>query len=115
MKTAIKSLSDSVIAWANTYQDQKRELLQTQVTTDQAQMKTLQSASTPRTRRCRDQGSNMSPTDKAVQISPLLATVADAGSRLDEISSQMTSNQLFLTAADTIERASYLGSPSSNR
>ena len=54
----------------------------------------------------------MSPTDKAVQISPLLATVADAGSRLDEISSQMTSNQLFLTAADTIERASYLGSPS---
>jgi uncharacterized membrane protein affecting hemolysin expression len=54
----------------------------------------------------------MSPTDKAVQISPLLATVADAGSRLDEISSQMTQNQMFLTAADTIERAGYLGSPS---
>ena len=51
----------------------------------------------------------MSPTDKAVQISPLLATVADAGSRLDEISSQMTSNQLFLAAADTVERASYVG------
>jgi uncharacterized protein involved in exopolysaccharide biosynthesis len=113
VKTAVTSLSDSVITWANTYQDQKRTLLQAQVKTDQAQMTTLQTAITTANRAIvAIKASNMSPSDKAVQMSPLLATVADAGSRLDEISSQMTSNQMFLTAADTIERANYLGSPS---
>jgi len=113
VRTATKSLADSVITWANTYQDQKRTLLQSQVTTDKTQIQTLQSAIDSANKAIAAiKTSNMSPTDKAVQISPLLATVADAGSRLDEISSQMTQNQMFLTAADTIERAGYLGSPS---
>jgi hypothetical protein len=113
VRTATKSLADSVITWANTYQDQKRTLLQSQVTTDKTQIQTLQSAIDSANKAIAAiKTSSMSPTDKAVQISPLLATVADAGSRLDEISSQMTQNQMFLTAADTIERAGYLGSPS---
>jgi hypothetical protein len=113
VKTAVKSLSDSLIAWANTYQDTKQQLLQTQVHTDQAQIKTLQATIDSANKAIAAiKGSNMSATDKAVQISPLLATVADAGSRLDDISAQMTSSQVFIAAADTIERAGYVGSPS---
>jgi hypothetical protein len=113
VKTAVASLSQSLIDWANTYQDQKKTLLQKQVETDRTQIATLQSTiDTANKAITAIRASNMSATDQAVQISPLLATVADAGSRLDDISAQMTSNQIFLVAADTVERAGYVGTPS---
>jgi hypothetical protein len=113
VKTAVQSLSDSLIDWANSYQDQKSALLKTQVATDQEQIKTLQATiDTANKAIAAIKSSNMSETDKAVQMSPLLATVSDAGSRLDAISSQMTTNQIFLSAAQTIERAGYVGTPS---
>ena len=42
--TAVQSLGDSLIAWANRYQDAKANLLAAQVTTDKAQIANLQDA-----------------------------------------------------------------------
>ncbi len=56
--------------------------------------------------------SSLSPVDRAAAAGTLLETINTAGSRIDEISLQMTQNQLLVTAASTVEAAGYVQQPS---
>lgn len=112
-RTAVSSLGEQLIAYANTYQDAKQKLLQAQVATDQETLDTL--------RRTVDRAekavaaidrSSLSPVDRAAAAGTLLETINTAGSRIDEISLQMTQNQLLVTAASTVEAAGYVQQPS---
>lgn len=105
--TAARSLADSLIAWANDYQQQKEQMLETQIATDQETLKTLRAVVATATRELRG-------ADGANQAI-LLQTVSDSGSRIDEISYQLTNNQLMMVAAKTIEAAGYVSEPSTSR
>jgi len=115
VKTAVDSLSHSLIDWANAYQDDKAQLLQTQIDTDKQQIQVLTGAQrAAQAALLAIQRSSASAADKATQSSPLLATIADTGSRIDEISAQMTTNQIFHSAATTVEAAGYVQEPSAH-
>jgi hypothetical protein len=111
--TAVKSLADSLIAWANTYQSSKIDLLDKQITVDTTQIATLQNVV--------DQAQNqldavahqsMTASERASISSTLLSTIATAGSRIDEISLQLTTNQIFKASASDVESAGYIQEPS---
>jgi len=112
MKKAVGSLAEQLVQWANTYQDAKVKLLTDQVNTDKQTIETLNRSigRAERSLAALDR-SGLSPVDKASASAPLLATISDAGSRVDEISFQMTTNQIFLTAADTVEAAGFVQQP----
>jgi len=107
VKTAVGSLGDSLIGWANAYQDDKAQLLQAQIDTDKRQIQVLTAAQrAAQAALLAIQHSSAPAADKATQASSLLATIADTGSRIDEISAQMTTNEIFHSAATKIGRAS---------
>ena len=115
VKTAVGSLGDSLIQWANAYQDDKASLLQAQIETDKAQIAALTAAQTAAQKALLAIGrSSQSAADKATQSAPLLATISDTGSRIDEISTQMTTNEIFHSAATTVEAAGYVQEPSAH-
>jgi hypothetical protein len=110
---SVRSLADQLIQFANTYQAAKQTLLGEQVKTDQEMLDTL--------RRTVDRAhsalnaldrSSLSPLNKALAQGTLLSTISTAGSRIDDISLQMTQYQVFLAAAKTIEAAGYVQEPS---
>jgi hypothetical protein len=112
MKKAVASLADQLVEWSNTYQDAKVRLLGEQVTTDKDTIATLQRSITRAEKSLSVlERSQLSPVDKASTSAALLSTIADAGSRIDEISLQMTTNQIYLTAASTVEAAGYVQQP----
>jgi hypothetical protein len=113
IKTAITSLSNQLIDWANTYQDAKAKLLGDQITTDQQELDVLRT-SVQRAQQELDRldRSSLGTADRAASSSTLLATIANAGSRIDEISFQMTQNQLYLEASKTVEAAGFVQQPS---
>jgi hypothetical protein len=113
IKTAITSLSNQLIDWANTYQDAKAKLLGDQISTDQEELGVLR-ASVDKAQGELDRldRSSMGAADRAAASSTLLATIANAGSRIDEIASQMTQNQLYLEASKTVEAAGFVQQPS---
>jgi hypothetical protein len=111
--TAVKSLADSLIAWANTYQSSKIDLLDKQIAVDTTQIATLQKVV--------DQAQNqlnalahqsMTAAERASISSTLHSTIATAGSRIDEISFQLTTNQIFKASASDVESAGYIQDPS---
>ncbi len=110
---AVSSLGDSLIAWASTYQNAKITLLDRQIIVDQTEIATLQKVV--------DQAQaqvvalahqSVTPAERASISSTLLSTIATAGSRIDEISYQLTTNQLFKASATDVESAGYVQQPS---
>jgi hypothetical protein len=110
--TAVTSLGDSLIAWANAYQNSKIDLLDKQIAVDQTQIDTLQKVV--------DQAQNqlnalahqsMTAAERASISSTLLSTIATAGSRIDEISLQLTTNEIFKASASDVESAGYIQEP----
>jgi hypothetical protein len=113
---AVQSLSDSLIQWANHYQSTKTEMLDAQIATDKATMQTLQQTLDAAQKQLRALGSSgMSSSDKAATTATLLATISDTGSRIDEISTQLTSNEIFKASAQNVEAAGYVQSPSGSK
>jgi hypothetical protein len=113
---AVQSLGDSLIAWANKYQTAKIDALTAQIATDKASIATLQQALTTSQNQLKAlAGSGMSSTDKATVSAALLSTISDTGSRIDEISMQLTQNQLFQASARDVEAAGYVQTPSGGR
>jgi hypothetical protein len=110
------SLAQSLIGWANIYQRTKASLLSKQITFDTTSMNNLQ-LTLERAKTALDQvsSSGLSATDKASREAPLLATIADAGSRFDEIAQSRTTYQLYLAASTTVEAAGYVQQPSITR
>jgi hypothetical protein len=115
VKAAVQSLGDSLITWANAYQDDKAQLLQTQIDTDKRQIQVLTAAQrAAQVALLAIQHSSAAAADKATQSASLLATIADTGSRIDDISAQMTTNEIFHSAATTVEAAGYVQEPSAH-
>src|SRR5258706_10704770 len=86
---AAKSLADSLIAWASTYQSSKVELLGQQIAVDQTQIETLQQVIDQAQKQVAAIAhQSMTPADRASISSTLLSTIASAGSRIDQISFQ---------------------------
>jgi uncharacterized coiled-coil protein SlyX len=113
---AVQSLGDSLIAWANKYQAAKIDALTAQIATDKASIATLQQALTTAQNQLKAlAGSGMSSTDKATVSAALLSTISDTGSRIDEISLQLTQNQMFQASARDVEAAGYVQTPSGGR
>ena len=115
-KTAVaaaRSLADSLIGWANKYQSSKVDLLDHQITVDQTQIATLQKV----VGQAQNQvdalaHQSMTPAERASISSTLLSTIATAGSRIDEISYQLTTNEIFKASASDVESAGYIQEPS---
>jgi hypothetical protein len=115
-QAAVQSLGDSLIAWANKYQTAKIDALTAQIATDKATIATLQQTLTAAQNQLKALGgSGMSSTDKATVSAALLSTISDTGSRIDEISLQLTQNQLFQASAKDVEAAGYVQTPSGGR
>jgi len=115
-QAAVQSLGDSLIAWANKYQTAKIDALTAQIATDKATIATLQQTLTTAQNQLKALGgSGMSSTDKATVSAALLSTISDTGSRIDEISLQLTQNQLFQASAKDVEAAGYVQTPSGGR
>jgi hypothetical protein len=114
-QAAVQSLGDSLIAWANKYQTAKIDALTAQIAVDKASMATLQQALTTAQKQLKALGSGMSSTDKATVSAALLSTISDTGSRIDEISLQLTQNQMFQASARDVEAAGYVQTPSGGR
>ena len=113
---AVQSLGDSLIGWANHYQAAKAELLDSQIATDKATIATLQQALKTAQIQLRSvAGSGMSSTDKATVTSTLLSTISDTGGRIDEISLQLTQNEISRASATNVEAAGYVQTPSGSR
>jgi hypothetical protein len=113
---AVKSLGDSLIGWANRYQSEKVNLMSTQIATDQATIKSLQSALDAAQAQLRSVGrSNMSSTDRATTTAALLGIISDTGDRIDTISYQLTQNQIVRASAADVEAAGYVQQPSGGR
>jgi hypothetical protein len=108
---AARSLSDTLIAFANTYQKAKIDLLDQQIATDQQQITNLQNVIDRAQKQLDAMGSNVSTPEKATVSATLLSTIATAGSRVDEISSSMTNSMLFRTTAQQVESAGYIEAP----
>jgi hypothetical protein len=114
--TAVQSLGDSLIDWANRYQDAKSSLLEAQIATDKAQIANLQDALTKAQDELKSVGSSsMSATDRATTTAALLSTISDTGSRIDTISYQLTQNQIFQASARDVEAAGYVQTPSGGK
>jgi uncharacterized protein involved in exopolysaccharide biosynthesis len=112
LERATTSLGRSLINWANTYQNAKIRLLKGQIASERKQIDTLQLSIDQAKRSLHDiTSSGISPVDKAAIAAPLISTISNAGSRIDTISSELTSNQLFLTTATTIESAAFVQDP----
>jgi hypothetical protein len=110
---AARSLADSLIAWANTYQSSKIDLLTHQITVDQTQIATLQKVvDQAQSQVAALAHQSMTPAERASISSTLLSTIATAGSRIDEISFQLTSNEIFKASASDVESAGYIQEPS---
>lgn len=113
---AVSSLGNSLITWANRYQQAKVDMLSSQVKTDQATITNLQSVLKQAQAQLKAiSRSNASSTDKATLTGSLLATISDAGSRIDEISYQMTQNEIFAESAKNVESAAFVQEPSGGR
>jgi hypothetical protein len=113
---AVQSLSDSLIEWANHYQSTKTEMLDAQIATDKATIATLQQALDAAQKQLRAvSSSGMSSADKAATTATLLATISDTGSRIDEIATQLTQNQIFKASAENVEAAGYVQTPSGSK
>jgi hypothetical protein len=109
---AAKSLADSLIAWASTYQDSKIDLLNKQIAVDQTQIETLQQAVDQAQKQVAALAhQSMTPAERASISSTLLSTITTAGSRIDEISFQMTTNEIFKASANDVESAGYIQEP----
>ena len=116
LKAAVQSLGDSLIAWANKYQTAKIDALTSQIAVDKATISTLQQTLTAAQNQLKALGgSGMSSTDKATVTAALLSTISDTGSRIDEISLQLTQNQMFQASAKDVEAAGYVQTPSGGR
>jgi hypothetical protein len=113
---AVSSLGTSLVTWANRYQQAKVDMLTRQIATDQATITSLQSVLKQAQAQLRAIGrSSASSTDKATLTGSLLATISDTGDRIDQISYQMTQNQLFQASAKDVESAGFVQSPSGGR
>jgi hypothetical protein len=111
--TAVTSLGDSLIAWANTYQQTKIALLDSQISTDHEQITTLQHVVDQAQRQVDALAhQSLSAADRASISATLLSTIASAGSRIDEISYQLTTNEIFKASASDVESAGYVQEPS---
>jgi uncharacterized protein involved in exopolysaccharide biosynthesis len=110
---ATASLGRSLIGWANTYQDAKIKLLNGQIAAERKQIDALQ-LSIDEAKKSLNQisSSGISAVDKAAITAPLISTIANAGGRIDDITSELTSNELFVTTATTIESAAFVQDPS---
>ena len=110
---AVGSMGDSLIKWASTYQNSKIALLDAQIAVDQKQIETLQKV-VDQAQQQVDALANQSMTasDRASISATLLSTIASAGSRIDDISAQLTTNQLFKASATDVESAGYVQEPS---
>jgi hypothetical protein len=109
---AVTSLGNSLIAWANRYQAAKATLLASQVATDKATVASLDSVLKQAQAQLKAVGrSNASSTDKATLTGTLLATISDTGDRIDQITYQMTQNEIFQSSAKEIESAGFIQSP----
>jgi hypothetical protein len=115
-QAAVQSLGDALIAWANRYQSAKINLLSAQVATDKATIASLQAVLTAAQGQLKSLGrSGASSTDKATLTGTLLSTISDTGSRIDEISYQMTQSEIFQASAQNVEAAGYVQQPSGGR
>jgi len=113
---AVNSLGTSLIAWANRYQQAKADMLTKQIATDQATLSTLQSVLQQSQAQLKAIGkSGAASTDKAILTGTLLATISDTGDRIDQISYQMTQNQIVQASARDVESAGFVQSPSGGR
>jgi hypothetical protein len=113
---AVNSLGNSLIAWANRYQQAKADMLSAQIKTDQATITSLEEVLKQAQAQLKAVGrSGASSTDKATLTGALLATISDTGDRIDQISYQMTQNQLFQASAQDVEAAGFVQSPSGGR
>jgi len=110
--TAARSLADTLIEYANRYQQAKIELLKAQIATNEQQVETL-SGVVEQAQKQLDalDRSSASAAEKASVASTLLATIATAGSRVDEISTALTTNKIFVAAAENVESAGYIQEP----
>ena len=112
--TAVKSLGDSLIAWANKYQNAKSDALTAQIATDKATIATLQSTLTTAQSQLKRMGRGASSTDQAT-MAVLLSTISDTGDRIDTVSYQLTQNEIFQASAKNAETASYVQTPSGGK
>jgi hypothetical protein len=113
---AVNSLGTSLVTWANRYQQAKVDMLTRQIATDQATLTSLQAVLQQAQAQLKAIGrSGASSTDKATLTGSLLATISDTGDRIDEISYQMTQNQISQASAKDVESAGFLQSPSGGR
>ena len=116
VQTAVGSLGDQLIAWANHYQSAKANLLSAQIATDRATLSALQAVLTQAQAQLKALSrSGASSTDQATITGSLLATISDTGSRIDTISYQMTQNEIFQVSASDVEAASYIQQPTGGR
>ena len=116
VQTAVRSLGDQLIAWANHYQSAKADLLSAQIATDKATLSALQAVLTEAQAQLKALSrSGASSTDIATITGSLLATISDTGSRIDTISYQMTQNEIFQASASDVEAASYIQQPTGGR
>ncbi|MDX6533912.1 MAG: hypothetical protein QOF68_1656 [Gaiellales bacterium] len=110
--TAARSLADSLIEFANKYQQAKIDLLDTQIATDEQTITTLTSVVDQAQKQLDAVSKSSAPSiDQATISATLLSTIATAGSRIDEISSTLTTNKIFKAAAENVESAGYVQEP----
>lgn len=112
--TAVKSLGDSLITWANKYQTAKANALAAQIATDKATIATLQSTLNTAQTQLKRMGRSASSTDQAT-MAVLLSTISDTGDRIDTVSFQLTQNEIFQASATNAEDASYVQTPSGGK
>jgi hypothetical protein len=113
---AARSLADTLIEFANTYQQAKIDLLDAQIATDEASIATLNGVVEQSQKQLDTLArSSASPTDKATVSATLLSTIATAGSRIDEISAALTTNKIFKAAAENVESAGYVQEPAGQK
>ncbi len=110
---AVRAMGDALIALANAYQSGKINLLDHQIAADQGQLAVLQDAERRAQQALNTIGrSGLSATDKAAASAAYVATLSSAATQIDQIQTQLTSNQILRTTASTIEAAGYVQQPS---
>jgi hypothetical protein len=114
--TAARSLADSLIEFANKYQQAKIDLLDKQIATDEQAITTLTDVIDQAQKQLDALSkSSASSIDQATVSATLLSTIATAGSRVDEISATLTTNQIFKAAAENVESAGYVQEPAGQK
>jgi uncharacterized protein involved in exopolysaccharide biosynthesis len=113
---AARSLADSLIAFANQYQQAKIDLLDNQIATDEQTITTLTGVIDQAQKQidALKKGS-ASSIDQATVSATLLSTIATAGSRVDEISAALTTNKIFRATAQNVESAGYVQEPAGEK